>query len=178
MSLTIVLGPMYAGKTSNLIGNFRAYQQAGRRVLAVNYAEDTRYSMHMLSSHDQDMIVCTHALALYELSPDVLKDIDIIMVNEAQFFPDVVAWTRCMVDEQHKQVELYGLDGDFLRQPFESNWLALIPFADEVVKIKARCATCGQDALFSHRLSMERAQKVIGSSNYVPLCRKCYLSRE
>ena len=67
-----------------------------------------------------------------------------------------------------------SLDGDFNRQLF-GNWLELIPMCDTVEKLHSFCSGCKKrEALFSHRLTSEKEQKVIGSNNYVPLCRKCY----
>ena len=74
----------------------------------------------------------------------------------------------------NKQVFICGLDGDFKRQKF-GNLFDLIPYCDELIKLKSVCKICKNQAIFSHRTSKESEQLVIGSDNYLPLCRKCYM---
>ena len=79
------------------------------------------------------------------------------------------------VEVHKKTVYVYALDGDFKRNKFGSV-LDLIPYCDKVKKLTSLCSICknGTKAIFSHRLSEEEQQVVIGSDNYIPLCRKCY----
>jgi thymidine kinase len=80
-----------------------------------------------------------------------------------------------MIGVYNKKVYICGLDGDFKQQKF-GELLDLIPHCDKVEKLTALCSICknGKKALFSHRISDETSQVVIGSINYVPLCRSCY----
>jgi thymidine kinase len=78
-----------------------------------------------------------------------------------------------MVEDMNKNVYVCGLDGDFKRKRF-GDLLDLIPICDSVTKLHSRCDMCHNNAAFSHRLTNETLQVVIGSSNYVPLCRTCY----
>jgi thymidine kinase len=75
----------------------------------------------------------------------------------------------------NKRVYICGLDGDFNRKPI-GNLLQLIPFCDEVIKLKSLCSLCrdGTPGVFSFRITNETDQVIIGSSNYIPLCRQCY----
>jgi thymidine kinase len=99
---------------------------------------------------------------------------NVILINEGQFFKDIVEWVNKAVTVHKKCVYICGLDGDFKRQLF-GNWLELIPLCDTVEKLHSYCSGCKKkEALFSHRITGEKEQKVIGSDNYVPLCRKCY----
>ena len=77
-----------------------------------------------------------------------------------------------LVEMHHKKVYICGLDGDFKRNKF-GELLDLLPYCDNIKKLTAKC-DCGKDALFSHRLAISTDQVLIGSTNYVPLCRKCY----
>jgi len=81
-----------------------------------------------------------------------------------------------LVEVLNFRVALYGLDGDFQRKPF-GKMLDLIPHCDNLVKLHAYCYNCknGTKGIFSKRITKETGQKVIGSSNYRPLCRKCFL---
>jgi thymidine kinase len=77
----------------------------------------------------------------------------------------------------NKFVYVCGLDGDFQMKKI-GNVLDIIPFADEVIKKQALCAICrnGKKASFTKRLSDESSQKLIGTNNYIPVCRKCHKS--
>ncbi len=172
--LELILGPMYSGKTTRLIEHYRAYTYIGKRVAVINYSLDTRYSNTMLSSHDRTEIPCIFTDRLS--NKNLWTDADVILINEGQFFADLVPAVTEMVDTYGKRVHVCGLDGDFRRERF-GTMLELVPICDKVEKLSAFCGRCrdGTMAPFSHRVSQEAEQVVIGSSNYMPLCRKCYL---
>ena len=107
---------------------------------------------------------------------DKFLESKVILINEGQFFLDIVEWVKIAVDVYHKKVYICGLDGDFERKSFNGDWLNLIPYCDKVKKLHSYCSNCkNKPAIFSHRLINETAQKVIGVDSYIPLCRKCYL---
>ena len=107
---------------------------------------------------------------------DKFLESKVILINEGQFFTDIVEWVKIAVDVYHKKVYICGLDGDYERKSFNGDWLNLIPYCDKVKKLHSYCSNCkNKPAIFSHRLIHETAQKVIGADCYVPLCRKCYL---
>ena len=80
--------------------------------------------------------------------------------------------------EKNKKIYICGLDGDFNRNKFGA-LLDLIPLCDKVHKLTAMCSLCknGTPGIFSLRLSNETDQTIIGSDNYIPVCRKCYNNR-
>ena len=83
-------------------------------------------------------------------------------------------YAPCLQDAFYgKYVYVCGLDGDFRRKKF-GQMLDLIPFCDEVDKLYSKCHICSGKAPFTKRITQEEGQVVIGSSNYVPLCRNCY----
>lgn len=180
--LELIIGPMYSGKTSKLLELYKQFTFCGIKTMVINYNEDTRYSDTELSTHDKIMIPCKQ---LHSLSKDIEKnasyekefnEAQVILINEGQFFEDIVEWTKNCVEQHNKSVYICGLDGDFKRQKF-GTWLDLIPFCDKVTKLHSYCSHCKKHpAIFSHRISNEQEQKVIGSDNYVPLCRSCYVT--
>ncbi len=174
--LELILGPMFSGKTTRLIEHYKAYKFIGKKIVVINYALDTRYSQTMLSSHDRIEIPCVFMSTLSDKS--LWIDADVILINEGQFFADLVECVVEMVDLYKKQVHICGLDGDFRRQRFGSI-LDLIPYSDKVEKLSAFCGICrnGEKAVFSHRVTNESTQVVIGSDNYMPLCRSCYITK-
>ncbi len=101
-----------------------------------------------------------------------------ILINEGQFFPDVFDWVKHMVTYLNKRVYIAGLDGDFKQNPI-GDLLKLLPYSNKCTKLTSLCYDCrdGTEAIFSHRITSETEQIVIGSDNYVPLCRYCYCKR-
>ena len=170
--LELIIGPMYSGKTSSLIHIYNKYYQH-YKILVVNHEDDTRYGSHQMSTHDGNKIPCVYSNTLHNISD--IDQYDIILVNEGQFFHDLKKDVLELVEKKHKQVYIAGLDGDFKRNPFD-NIISLIPYCDSIQKVHALCTSCkdGSYALFSLRLSKETDVKVIGNTNYTPLCRKCY----
>lgn len=187
--LEIVLGPMFSGKTSKLIEVYNQYTFCGINVVAINHCADTRYDQKMLSNHNKHMIPCIQTCTIDSIwnycdlesaYTDVasqhmeLRMADVILINEAQFFEDLVPCVTEMLKDK-KKIYLYGLDGDFQRKKF-GTILDLIPICDKVTKLNSLCYYCknGEPGIFSIRLTQEKEQVVIGSDNYVPVCRKCY----
>ena len=172
--LELWIGPMFSGKTTQLIQCYKKFNYIQKKICVVNYHLDTRYHETMLSTHDKMMIPC--------LQTSCLKDIyrqattcDVVLINEGQFFDDLYDVVVDLVENHGKQVYISALDGDFKRQKFGAI-LDLIPYCDKVTKLNSLCAHCknGTSAQFSHRVSEEEGQVVIGSDNYIPLCRTCY----
>lgn len=181
--LELIIGPMYSGKTSTIIELNKQYTLSNMNVCIINYAEDKRYDDNMLSTHDKRMIECYNTLNLKELfynnegTSSIIEKHDVFLINEGQFFPDLFDNVKILIEKYNKIVHICGLDGDFMRNGFEQI-IKLIPYCDSIIKKYSICKGChnGTRALFSHRLSGEKKVKVIGSDNYIPLCRKCYLS--
>ena len=181
MSLDIVLGPMWAGKSSYILGKIRRYRAIGWNVLVVVNPLDNRYGTHVVSSHDHDQ---TPALALSDLeslyTDERYLNANLIIIEEAQFFKNLYTFVSKAVDCDGKDVVCVGLDGDAERKPF-GEILSLIPICDNVEKIKSLCSDCkdGTPALFSYRVADIQEQVAVGAEDlYKPLCRKHYLEKK
>ena len=180
--LEIFLGPMWSGKTSELVTKFKRFKHCDMPILTINYIDDNRYTPDMITTHDNISIPCVRAKSLSIISDitkqkvtPIFSNANIILINEGQFFDDIVEWVKCAVDIHKKHVYICGLDGDFKRKPF-GDWLNLIPICDKVTKLTAYCKSCKKrEAIFSHRLGDEKSQTVIGN-DYISLCRNCYMS--
>ena len=171
--LEIILGPMFSGKTTALIQQYKKYTYIGKRVVVINYQGDTRYHDSLLSTHDKIMIPCIFSDNLAAVN---VGEKDVILINEGQFFSDIFEKVIEWVDAYKKTVIICGLDGDFQRNKF-GRLLDLITYCNDVIKLNSLCALCrnGKSGIFSHRVSNEKSQIVIGADNYIPLCRQCYL---
>jgi len=179
--LELYIGPMWSGKTSELVKLHKQYTYCDIPVLAINYKHDKRYTDDKISTHDLTNIPCVSGVELSDISDvvndelsEVFKDAQIILINEGQFFKDIVVWVKCAVEVYRKRIYICGLDGDYKREMF-GDWLSLIPFCDRVTKLHSLCGCCKDNyAIFSHRCSNEVEQELIGTDQYVPLCRQCY----
>jgi thymidine kinase len=180
--LELILGPMFSGKTTQLIQKYNNYTYIGKSVVVINYADDKRYHDSMLSTHDKKMIPCILTYDLHDMWTNTLNEYysqihsaDVILINEGQFFEFIKDVIIDMVDNENKIIYICGLDGDFKRQIF-GELVYLVPFCDKITKLTSLCAECknGKKGIFSCRITKETSQIVIGSDNYKPLCRECY----
>lgn len=175
-TLDIIMGPMFSGKTELLIKKYNTCKEQldEEKILAFNYYKDTRYGEDKIISHNGKKIPSINIETLSE----IFEDNDFskrthIFINEAQFFPDLKQSIIKLVEEYNKNVVICGLDSDFKREKFGDMW-DLIPYSDNIVKLKGICNDCSMPSLFTFRITNEKDQEVIGSQNYIPLCRKCY----
>lgn len=177
MSLQLFLGPMFAGKSTAALQEIRRHRAIGRTVLCITHKIDTRYSdQPAIVSHNEDKIPAIAVSTLTEvLTMTPFLQSSYIVIEEAQFFPDLKSFVLMAVDTFKKHVTCVGLDGDSNRQPF-GEILDLIPHCDSVVKFKALCVVCndGTDAIFTYRKpgAPTTQVNVAGADQYEPRCRK------
>ena len=179
--LELAFGPMFSGKTTWLTNLHKQCTYCNMRVVVVNFAGDTRYTTTedaLLSTHDRTMIPCIMCSTIEELETRHAAEVseaDVLLINEGQFFCDIMRVLRHV--EAGKRVYICGLDGDFEKKRIGA-FLDLIPHCDKVCKLTSLCSICrnGKEAIFSFRTTPETDQIVIGSNNYIPLCRACYQS--
>jgi thymidine kinase len=173
--LEIILGPMFSGKTTRLLEIHKQCEFCNIPVTIINHVIDNRYHNSMISSHDKIMAPCLQANKLSEAwnNGSTIKS-DVILINEGQFFIDLYDVVLDML-KHNKKIYISGLDGDFERKKF-GKILDLIPLCDKIIKLTSLCSKCkdGTPAIFSLRLTNETEQTIVGSDNYIPVCRKCY----
>jgi thymidine kinase len=177
--LELSIGPMFSGKTTWLTNLHKQCTFCNMRVMVVNFAGDTRYAAAeaaLLSTHDRTMIPCVMCSTIEELEhthADEVAAAEVLLINEGQFFPDIMRVLQFV--DMGKRVYVCGLDGDFEKKRIGA-FLDLIPHCDKVCKLTSLCSICrnGKEAIFSFRITSETDQIVIGSDNYIPLCRMCY----
>jgi thymidine kinase len=190
MSLELIIGPMFAGKSSALQSIVRRRKAIGWNVLVVKHTVDVRYlepsstENNLVINHDN---VACPAIARDSLMPlidlDVFIDARLIIVEEGQFFADIVPFVLAAVETHGKDVVVVGLDGDAHRKPF-GKILELIPLADTVQRLFALCKLCGDGtaARFTCAVDSKTAAATLGGKpnvggedSYMPLCRKHFL---
>ena len=179
VSINLTLGCMFSGKTSALLNVAKLNKLIGKNVLLINFNQDSRYSSSdKITTHDKVSIDCKTCgedlMDVFKNYNQEYMDSQVICINEGQFFRNLVSFCL-MACNQNKEIHVCGLDGDFQMRKF-GQILDVIPMADEVVKKQALCAICrnGKKASFTKRLTNESSQKLIGNSNYIPVCRECH----
>jgi len=193
--LEIILGPMYASKTTRLVEIYNQCDFCKIPVVAINHSIDSRYDHNQtIVTHDQIKIPCIKTNTLKNIWCPNIKNLSdetitqnqcnqnffitkysqVILINEGQFFEDLFEIVSDMVNHG-KQVYVCGLDGDFERKKF-GQILDLIPLCDKVTKLTSLCSKCknGTPGIFSMRLTNEKEQTIVGSNNYIPVCRNCF----
>jgi len=150
--LELILGPMYSGKTTLLLS-----KQCGN-TLIINHSFDTRTDG--VKTHDGVEVA---ALKCKQIS--VKKKFDWVLIDEAQFFDNLDG-----VENLAPTVVVAGLSGDYMQRPF-GKLLDLIPKADKVTFLKARCV-CGAPASFTKRIS-DNKKLISVNSQYIPVCGGC-----
>jgi thymidine kinase len=171
--IEVITGSMFSGKTEELIRRMRRAGFAKQKIEIFKPAIDTRYSATDVVSHDENSIRSTAV----ENSSNILllaNDVDVIGIDEAQFFDKHLLEVVVQLANQGIRVIVAGLDMDFKGQPF-GPMPGLMAIADFVTKVHAVCVRCGSNALISHRLSDKDQIVLLGEKDiYEPLCRPCY----
>ena len=125
--------------------------------------------------------MCTNLMDFEREADKMLKNVDVIIIDEGQFFSQLKDFCVKMVDQKNKHVIVGGLDGDARREKF-GEILDLIPIADDYVKLKAFCKICNENnntlntAIFTKKIQGDLdLQKDIGSGDkFIPVCRYHY----
>ncbi len=171
--IEVITGSMFSGKTEELIRRLRRAEIARQKVEIFKPSTDTRYSATDVVSHDEKSIrstVVDHSATILLLSSDA----EVIGIDEAQFFDLGLAEVCNQLADMGKRVIVAGLDMDFRGKPF-GPVPGLMAMAEYVSKLHAVCMSCGNPALYSHRLSVKEELVLLGERlTYEPLCRKCF----
>lgn len=195
--LKLYLGPMFSGKTTDLVRHLTLMVDIGMSTLYITHSDDNRVEtgatngVKDLSTHSSyggalpSKIKSIKTSSLSNIG-DMINDYQVIAIDECQFFSDLVENVLNWVNKRDKTVFCAALDGDAFRKPFGSTF-TLIPHANEVKKLSARCQKCISEfkslgikvdhmnilAPFTARIVEGKEQKLIGgAASYSPMCRK------
>jgi thymidine kinase len=173
MSITVILGSMFSGKTTELLRLGQRYTYANKRVLYVNHDSDTRYRPNAVATHDGQWKTALKCSSLESLT-NIEEEFDVILVDEMQFFD--VDDVFVLEDWAHmgKIVIAACLQSTMYRQPFVVVSHAIAK-ADTIVHLKAVC-TCGNDASITKRTTPipKDGSLVGGRDDYTAECRSCF----
>jgi len=172
--LEVITGPMFSGKSEELIRRLKRARIARQRVACFKPDIDLRYHRTSIASHDdQTHEACTVANVerLREALFPLLETTDVIGIDEVQFFDESVIPLSVELIHLGKRVVMAGLDTTFNAEPF-GPVPALMAIADEVTKLSAVCMVCGQPAIHTQRLGQSQELVVVGAAGlYEARCR-------
>lgn len=174
MSLEIVIGPMFSGKTSYALSHIRRLKSIGKTVLVIKPDIDKRYSKdNVIVSHNNEKAASFVWDVTYPLN--ITTDVEHIVIEEAQFFKGLLVCVRKLLADK-KSILLVGLDGDMNQNMF-GELLHCIPYCSKITKLSALCSICkdGTLAHYTKSLNQEMSDEQIdigGSEKYISVCLK------
>ena len=172
--IEVVCGPMFSGKSEELIRRLRRARIARKRVQVFKPTIDDRYSATEIVSHGDQRLPSD----VVSSSKEILEKLDwraqVIGVDESNFFgPDLVDIATQLADSG-KQVIIAGLDTDYLGRPF-TPMPDLLCIAESITKTLAICMRCGHPAKHMQRLVESSELIVVGATGmYEARCRRCF----
>jgi thymidine kinase len=172
--IEVITGPMFSGKSEELIRRLKRAHIARQRVVSYKPDIDLRYHRTAIASHGSQTHEATAVATVEDLKASLfpqLHDIDVLGIDEAQFFDPTII--PLMVELVHlgKRILIAGLDTTFDAEPF-GPIPALMAIADEVTKLSAVCMVCGAPAIHTQRLGQSQQLVLVGSAGlYEARCR-------
>jgi thymidine kinase len=172
--IEVICGPMFSGKSEELIRRLRRARIARKRVQVFKPALDNRYSADEIVSHGDQRMDSEVVSNAKEMLAKLDWRTQVVGVDEANFFgPDLIDITAQLADTG-KQVIIAGLDTDFLGRPF-SPMPELLCLAESITKTLAICMRCGNPAKHTQRLVESDDLIVVGAAGmYEARCRRCF----
>ena len=172
--IEVVCGPMFSGKSEELIRRLRRAEIARQRVQIFKPRIDERYSADHIVSHSELKIRSEAVKNPAELMARVDLRTEIIGIDEAQFLGPEVVDAVVRLADMSKRVIIAGLDTDYLGRPFHP-MPELLAVADEITKTLAICMQCGNPAKHTQRLISSEELVVVGATGmYEARCRRCF----
>ncbi len=173
-AIEVVCGPMFSGKTEELIRRVRRAQIARQKVQIFKPSIDTRYSEKEVVSHSSQSVEGEPVSSSLEILVKLKDDTRIVAIDEVQFFDEKIVNVVNKLARRGLRVICAGLDLDYKGLPFGPMPM-LLAIADDVTKVHAICTTCGALATRSQRLTSSKDQVLLGEKDsYEARCRAHY----
>jgi thymidine kinase len=175
-NLELIIGPMFSGKSTEIIKRVRLLKIINKKILIIKPKIDNRYIEGKITSHNFETIDCRIIDNLNEITDSEINKIDTVIIDEGQFFNDLLEIVTKWINNFQINIIVAGLDGDFQQKPI-GQILNLIPLSNKCIKLNSVCNICkdGTEAPFSHRCIKSDETILIGGINsYIPVCRKHY----
>lgn len=173
--LTLIVGPMYSGKTTELLSYVEIYRLGKKKTVVFKPSLDNRYGISVVKTHAGLEVEAIALERAQDVPKYVVRPVDAVFVDEVQFFDkDLVRIVKDFLDN-NVNVFCAGLDMTFKQNPFETTIL-LMALANEIIKKRAVCNVCGEyNATLTYKLVQDDAEiDVGGKEKYIAVCRDCY----
>jgi thymidine kinase len=172
--IEVICGPMFSGKTEELIRRLRLAQIAKQRVQIFKPVIDDRYDDKCITSHSDQKFFCTPVKNAWEIIHNLQDSTRVVGIDEAQFFNEDIVEICDKLANRGIRVVVSGLDQDYKGQPF-GPLPKLLAVAESILKLKAVCVICGGQGSKTQRISAAKEQVVVGSGEcYEARCRACF----
>ena len=175
--LEVIVGPMFSGKSEELIRRLKRAQIARQRIAVYKPDIDLRYHRTAIASHSaqtHEAETIANVERLREALSTRLTTVDVIGIDEGQWLDAGLVPLALELVHLGKRVLIAGLDTTFANEPFGPipNLMAV---ADEVTKLSAVCMVCGAPAIHTQRLGQSQELVVVGAAGlYEARCRACF----
>tara|TARA_Y100000591_G_C21828867_1_gene698370 strand:- start:449 stop:976 length:528 start_codon:yes stop_codon:yes gene_type:complete len=175
MDLQIILGPMFSGKSTELIRIIGRYDAINKSTLLINHTLDTRTdeSVKTHSNIKRKAIKTNKLMDIYKT--ESFQKAEVIGIDEGNFYEDLHEFI-CKCENLKKIIVIVGLDGDYRKQKF-GQVLDCIPKCNNITKLNALCMICkdGTPGIFTKRIAKDNKQILVGADDaYMSVCRNCY----
>ena len=190
-SLELIIGPMFAGKTTELIRKVKRHYYSKMKCVILKYSKDNRYGNEdCLITHDRQKLDSnTDEIEVLSFSEnwddefiEKLEKFQVIGIDECQFFPRLREFCETLM-LQNKIVYAAGLSADYNLQMFPEI-INTLPLASHINVLSSVCEMCGNDhsqTSYLHKSDeqMTEDNKILigGKDKYFPLCLRCYKNK-
>ena len=172
--LEVIAGGMFSGKSEELVRRLRRALIARQKIQVFKPRTDTRHEDSRLVTRDNRELAAHSVTSASELKATLDPEVEVVGIDEAQFFDDELVDLVTDLADQGKRVIVAGLDQDYLRQPF-GPMPRILALAELVDKVHAVCVQCGRLAHYSQRIAGGSEQVQVGDTEaYEARCRLCY----
>ncbi|MBC8167402.1 MAG: thymidine kinase [Bryobacteraceae bacterium] len=172
--IEVICGPMFSGKSEELMRRLRRARIARRRVQVFKPAIDNRYSADEIVSHGDIRMKSAIATSVADILNGIDWRTEVVGIDEANFFGAGLTDAANRLADGGKQVIIAGLDSDFMGRPFPP-MPDLLAHAESITKSLAICMRCGNPAKHTQRLVESDELIVVGAGGlYEARCRRCF----
>ncbi len=163
--LEVICGPMFSGKSEELIRRVRRSQIAKQKIQVFKPSLDDRYSKYHIQSHTDLSIEAYPVKDSGELFNSIKDSTKVIAIDEVQFFDEGIIEVILRLIKRSVRVIVAGLDLDYKGDPF-GPMPQLLALADEVTKVHAICTICGESATRTERIVLSEDLVLLGEKNH------------
>lgn len=177
-NVTIITGPMFAGKTSQMIELIRKFEKdhPDLNKIVIKPKSDDRYDADCIVSHNKSIYPALNAESLMEMVPAIEKlQIQYCFIDEGHFFPDIPKFLKHHYI-QSIHVFIAGLDYDYKKDPFEGMKMAIDSYASTIMQLRAQCIKCKGLATYTARYDSDDKTliRIGGTNTYFACCEACH----